>query len=114
MRMKKKAIIIICVVLLLSMVAAACGAAKDSQTSPTAEIDKGTRTFEHILGKMEVPAHSQRVIGLFVEDEMSALGVKPRTQSVGMGDCLLSSQCAYSEFTASCLGAGDWCCLEDK
>lgn len=36
--------------------------------------------MEHILGKIEVPAEPQRVLGLFVEDEMSALGVKPIMQ----------------------------------
>lgn len=95
MRMTKKAIFMICGVLVLSMIATACGGAKTSETSPQiaasptaesttaspiAETTKGTRTFEHILGKIEVPEHPQRVIGLFVEDEMSALGVKPILQ----------------------------------
>lgn len=77
-------------ILVMVLVLAACGgggtkeeagATQTEQASETPEAKSAdTRVVEHVLGKIEIPAHPQRVIGLFVEDEMSALGVKPLMQ----------------------------------
>ncbi|BBI33443.1 ABC transporter substrate-binding protein [Cohnella abietis] len=85
MKVMKKGLLLLCVTLLTSVILTACGGVNENEESnqikesPAAETGK-VRTFEHILGKIEVPERPQRVIGLFVEDEMSALGVKPIMQ----------------------------------
>ncbi|GBF74646.1 hypothetical protein PA598K_03003 [Paenibacillus sp. 598K] len=41
-----------------------------------------TRTFEHVMGSIEAPAEPQRVIAVYMEDYLAALGVKPVMQTV--------------------------------
>ncbi len=42
--------------------------------------DSNTRTFTHKMGTINVPNHPKRIIGLYVEDQLQALGVKPVMQ----------------------------------
>ncbi|WP_411345073.1 ABC transporter substrate-binding protein [Paenibacillus sp. WLX1005] len=44
------------------------------------DISSKTRTFTHKMGTIQVPEHPKRVIGLYVEDQLQALGVKPVMQ----------------------------------
>ncbi|WP_434752256.1 ABC transporter substrate-binding protein [Paenibacillus amylolyticus] len=89
----KKGLSILSMMIVLVLVLVACGGAgkvkegteasgvqPEPATSSTENQTTGTRTAQHVLGKIEIPEHPQRVIGLFVEDEMSALGVKPIMQ----------------------------------
>lgn len=90
MTFTRKGFSIISMIFVLIFVLTACGggtvkeeagAVQTEQTPASSEdTPRGPRTVEHILGKIEVPAEPQRVLGLFVEDEMSALGVKPIMQ----------------------------------
>ncbi|WP_139991605.1 ABC transporter substrate-binding protein [Paenibacillus paridis] len=87
---RKKGWSLFCTIIVLVLVLAACGggegkedagAVQTEQASASPEIQStDTRIVEHVLGKIEIPAQPKNVIGLFVEDEMSALGVKPIMQ----------------------------------
>lgn len=84
--MMRRGLFIFCITFLLAVMMTACGGNKENEPtkqieeSPAAENSEKLRTFEHVMGRIEIPEHPQRVIGLFVEDEMSALGVKPIMQ----------------------------------
>ncbi|MEW4371409.1 ABC transporter substrate-binding protein [Paenibacillus kandeliae] len=54
-----------------------------SETSSEANAEGNsseTRTFTHKMGTIQVPEHPKRIIGLYVEDQLQALGVKPVMQ----------------------------------
>lgn len=42
----------------------------------------GKNTFKHSLGEIQVPANPERIIALYMEDYLVALGIKPVTQTV--------------------------------
>ncbi|WP_341277789.1 ABC transporter substrate-binding protein [Paenibacillus sp. FSL H8-0537] len=88
----KKDLSLLSGILVLVMVLAACGSGEGKEEASAVQTEQASpekspenqstnmRTFEHVLGKIEVPVQPQRIIGLFVEDEMSTLGVKPILQ----------------------------------
>ncbi|ANY69228.1 hypothetical protein BBD42_24145 [Paenibacillus sp. BIHB 4019] len=86
----RKGLSLFCAIMVLVMVLGACGGGETKGEAGAVQTEQASaspenqstepRTVEHVLGKIEVPAQPQRVIGLFVEDEMSTLGVKPIMQ----------------------------------
>lgn len=51
-----------------------------TSAADTEKDSSGTRTFTHKMGTIQVPEHPKRIIGLYVEDQLQALGVKPVMQ----------------------------------
>ncbi|MCP1312192.1 ABC transporter substrate-binding protein [Paenibacillus tyrfis] len=82
----------LCSIITLLVLLAACGSngqtAQQASTgaNPAGSTDKkeasAPRKFKHVMGETEVPAQPQRVIGLYLEDFLSALDVKPVMQTV--------------------------------
>ena len=57
-------------------------AAAETQGTTTAADQSQVNTFKHDFGSAEVPAHPERIAGLYLEDYLTALGIKPVTQTV--------------------------------
>ncbi|PZT55676.1 ABC transporter substrate-binding protein [Paenibacillus silvae] len=94
--------LLVCLIVLVFAVLTACGstnpasstqdsrsdqtaeASGDNQASTTTAQQDGAQvnTFKHDFGSIEVPAHPQRIAGLYLEDYLVALGIKPVTQTV--------------------------------
>lgn len=60
---------------------AANGQTEQGAAQETAE-NGWPRTFQHDFGQITLPAQPERIIGLYLEDYLVALGVKPITQTV--------------------------------
>lgn len=77
---------------LLALLLAACGSAPAPTQDTTGTLGGGSpqsaaqqatpQKFKHSMGEIEVPSQPKRVIGLYMEDYLAALGVKPVTQTV--------------------------------
>ncbi|WP_168735864.1 ABC transporter substrate-binding protein [Cohnella fermenti] len=78
MHNRKTSLGLLLVLLLMLCATAACGNA----SSPAAgnKSDAAARTFTDAYGTIEAPEHPKRVIGLYLEDALVALGVKPVMQ----------------------------------
>jgi iron complex transport system substrate-binding protein len=75
---------------LILFVLGGCSSAQTTNTDSSAVVSESgtgeegsssnTRTFTHKMGTINVPDHPKRIIGLYVEDQLQALGVKPVMQ----------------------------------
>ncbi|WP_127486650.1 ABC transporter substrate-binding protein [Paenibacillus ehimensis] len=80
------------IITLLALLAACGGNGQTAQQASTGAHPAGgsadkkeasaPRKFKHVMGETEVPAQPQRVVGLYLEDFLSALDVKPVMQTV--------------------------------
>ncbi|WP_339304838.1 ABC transporter substrate-binding protein [Paenibacillus sp. FSL R5-0519] len=63
-----------------TVAASSDGSSSSATASQQNEVQ--VNSFTHDFGGIEVPAHPERIAGLYLEDYLAALGIKPVTQTV--------------------------------